>query len=215
MDEIAIRQLRGPEEYPRLVQVWRSAVEATHDFLAEEHRASIEGRLAAEYFPHVVLTVADREGVPVGFAGTVGGNLEMLFVEAAHRGRGITGDVLPQLPRRKGAVLQGAVVYARNAAQGAIFCKIFGHVQRDLYIINSSVFFVLPCRAAKGGASCGHCSHHGPVGAIRMVHSEQYGHHIPVIAEEQCIGCGACEYLCPSNPVSAITVDGLSIHRHN
>ena len=46
--------------------------------------------------------------------------------------------------------MQGAVVYARNAAQGAIFCKIFGHVQRNLYIINSSVFFVLPCRAAKG-----------------------------------------------------------------
>ena len=46
--------------------------------------------------------------------------------------------------------MQGAVVYARNAAQGAIFCKIFGHVQRNLYIINSSVFFVLPCRAAEG-----------------------------------------------------------------
>lgn len=71
------------------------------------------------------------------------------------------------------------------------------------------------CLAAKGDASCGNCSHHCPVGAIRMVHSEKYGHHIPVVAEEQCIGCGACEYLCPSNPVSAITVDGLSIHRHN
>ena len=68
----------------------------------------------------------------------------------ARRGRGGIGNVLPQLPRRNGAVLQGAVVYARNAAQGAIFCKIFGHVQRNLYIINSSVFFVLPCRAAKG-----------------------------------------------------------------
>ena len=68
----------------------------------------------------------------------------------AQRGRGVIGDGFPQLPRRKGAVLQGAVVFARNAAQGAIFCKILGHVQRDLYIINSSAVFVLPCRAAKG-----------------------------------------------------------------
>ena len=72
----------------------------------------------------------------------------------ARRGRSGTGDVLPQLPRRKDAVLQGAVVFARNAAQGAIFCKILGHVQRDLYIIYNSVFFVLPCRAAEGDV-CG------------------------------------------------------------
>jgi Fe-S-cluster-containing hydrogenase component 2 len=34
----------------------------------------------------------------------------------------------------------------------------------------------------------------------------------PVVAEEQCIGCGKCEYLCPSRPVSAITVKGLETH---
>ena len=68
----------------------------------------------------------------------------------AHRGMGSIGDGFPQLPRRKDALLQGAVVFARNAAQGAIFFKIIGHVQRDLYIINSSAGFVSPCRAAKG-----------------------------------------------------------------
>ena len=68
----------------------------------------------------------------------------------ARRGMGGIGDGFSQLPRRKGTALQGAVVYARNAAQGAIFFKIIGHVQRDLYIINSSAGFVSPCRAAKG-----------------------------------------------------------------
>ncbi|MCR5326934.1 MAG: 4Fe-4S dicluster domain-containing protein [Bacteroidales bacterium] len=34
----------------------------------------------------------------------------------------------------------------------------------------------------------------------------------PVVAEEQCIGCGKCEYLCPVRPVSAITVKGLEEH---
>ena len=28
-----------------------------------------------------------------------------------------------------------------------------------------------------------------------------------------CIGCGACEYLCPSRPYSAIYVEGHEMHR--
>jgi len=68
------------------------------------------------------------------------------------------------------------------------------------------------CLAAKGEAGCGNCSRHCPSGAIRMVESEGRRFRIPVVSEEQCIGCGACEYLCPVRPVSAITVDGLSVH---
>ena len=36
---------------------------------------------------------------------------------------------------------------------------------------------------------------------------------IPVINEEKCIGCGACENLCPSNPISAIYVEGHEVHK--
>lgn len=89
MSGISIRVARGAGEYPLLVRVWRSAVDATHDFLADEHRAQIEDRLPTDYLPHVNLVVAERDGVPVGFAGTHDGNLEMLFVDAGHRGRGI------------------------------------------------------------------------------------------------------------------------------
>ena len=81
----------------------------------------------------------------------------------AHRGMGGIGNGFPQLPRRKDAVLQGAVVYARNAAQGAIFFKFLGHVQRDLYIIYNSVFFVLPCRAAQGDIGGGQVKGKGVV----------------------------------------------------
>ncbi|MGX8682351.1 MAG: 4Fe-4S binding protein, partial [Bacteroidales bacterium] len=28
-----------------------------------------------------------------------------------------------------------------------------------------------------------------------------------------CIGCGACENLCPSRPISAIHVEGHEVHR--
>ena len=66
------------------------------------------------------------------------------------------------------------------------------------------------CLAAKGEAGCGNCARHCPVGAVRMVSRE--GRRVPVVAEEQCIGCGACENLCPVRPLSAITVNGISIH---
>jgi len=68
------------------------------------------------------------------------------------------------------------------------------------------------CLAVRGVESCGSCAAHCPKGAITMVKDKETGTHRPVVAEEQCIGCGACEYLCPSRPVSAIVVEGLDIH---
>jgi formate hydrogenlyase subunit 6/NADH:ubiquinone oxidoreductase subunit I len=37
---------------------------------------------------------------------------------------------------------------------------------------------------------------------------------LPVVNEEKCIGCGACENLCPSRPFSAIYVEGHEQHRN-
>ena len=71
------------------------------------------------------------------------------------------------------------------------------------------------CIAAKGQDSCGNCSYHCPSGAIRMVKSEVSQFQIPTVTENQCIGCGACENLCPSRPVSAITVRGIPVHHTN
>ncbi|MEU6130532.1 acetyltransferase [Saccharopolyspora sp. NPDC047091] len=89
MAEPTIRDSTGPEEYSDLVRIWRSAVDATHAFLDPRHRAEIEELLPAEHFPQVRISVAELGHVPVGFAGTSGGSLEMLFVDAAHRGRGV------------------------------------------------------------------------------------------------------------------------------
>ena len=70
------------------------------------------------------------------------------------------------------------------------------------------------CLPAQGKDSCGNCSYHCPSGAIRMVRQQGSRNQIPSVVEDRCIGCGACENLCPSRPISAITVNGLSIH-HN
>ena len=34
------------------------------------------------------------------------------------------------------------------------------------------------------------------------------GRRMPVVSVERCIGCGACEHLCPVRPFSAIYVEG-------
>ncbi|MFJ2620618.1 GNAT family N-acetyltransferase [Glutamicibacter sp. NPDC087344] len=93
-ERIRLRPVTGPAEYPRLVEIWASAVQATHDFLTGADRERIQAVLASEYFPQVRLTVAQLDGVPVGFSGTAHGVLEMLFVQAEHRGAGIGGALL-------------------------------------------------------------------------------------------------------------------------
>ena len=68
------------------------------------------------------------------------------------------------------------------------------------------------CIINRDDVDCGNCARHCPVGAVRMVEKEGSAHKIPAVSEDICIGCGACENLCPSRPISAITVNGRSTH---
>ncbi|MDX1892400.1 acetyltransferase [Mycolicibacterium sp. 050158] len=86
---VSIRPSLGAAEYPVLAAIWRGAVDATHDFLAEADRDEIEARLQSDYLPAVVLSVAERDGRPVGFSGVLEETLEMLFVDATQRDGGI------------------------------------------------------------------------------------------------------------------------------
>lgn len=64
--------------------------------------------------------------------------------------------------------------------------------------------------------SCGNCARHCPAGAIQMIPSKEGDKRspkIPVINTERCIGCGACEHLCPARPFSAIYVEGHERHK--
>lgn len=72
------------------------------------------------------------------------------------------------------------------------------------------------CIVLNDEVSCGLCSRRCPNGAITMVPSDpndEKSPKIPTIDEERCIGCGACENLCPSRPFSAIYVEGIEAHR--
>ena len=92
--ELRVRPSRGPVDFAPLVAIWRSAVDATHEFLADADRDEVESRLESDYFPAVSLTVAELNGRPVGFAGVLDGNLEMLFIDAKQRGTGIGTSLL-------------------------------------------------------------------------------------------------------------------------
>ncbi len=72
------------------------------------------------------------------------------------------------------------------------------------------------CVAVTDGVDCGNCERHCPTGAIEMVPSDpddEESAMVPVVNEEKCIGCGACENLCPARPFSAIFVEGHEQHR--
>ncbi|MBO4771830.1 MAG: 4Fe-4S dicluster domain-containing protein [Bacteroidales bacterium] len=69
------------------------------------------------------------------------------------------------------------------------------------------------CLPQKDGVPCGNCAEHCPSGAITMVPKPDNPQvKIPSIDTERCLGCGACEHLCPVRPFSAIYVEGNLVH---
>ncbi|MBR4821758.1 MAG: 4Fe-4S dicluster domain-containing protein [Bacteroidales bacterium] len=82
--------------------------------------------------------------------------------------------------------------------------------EKTIYHVGTASVDRSLCVAEKG-IKCGNCARHCPVGAIQMVESHD-GYMVPTVNTELCIGCGACENLCPSRPVSAITVNGRHDH---
>ena len=58
---------------------------------------------------------------------------------------------------------------------------------------------------------CGACSEHCPTQAVHMIPYKNDGLTIPEVTKDLCIGCGACESICPVRPYQAIYVEGVSV----
>ena len=72
------------------------------------------------------------------------------------------------------------------------------------------------CVMITDGVKCFNCTDHCPTKAIRYVRTDpddKNSPFIPTVLEEKCIGCGACENLCPARPLAAIHVEGHEVHR--
>ncbi len=82
--------------------------------------------------------------------------------------------------------------------------------------IGHAVWLPDNCVVLTDEVECGNCARHCLVGAITMVPSDPSNpdsRKIPAVDETRCIGCGACENLCPARPFSAIYVEGHEVHR--
>ena len=97
---------------------------------------------------------------------------------------------------------------------GAI--KAIDHDEKSSIQIGHAVWIKKNCVPITDGVECGNCARHCPTGAIEMVPSDENDEEspmVPAVNENVCIGCGACEYVCPSRPFSAIIVEGHEVHR--
>ena len=82
--------------------------------------------------------------------------------------------------------------------------------------IGHAVWVKKNCIPVVDGVECGNCERHCPVGAITMVmldENDELSPLVPAVNESRCIGCGACENLCPARPFSAIYVEGHEVHK--
>lgn len=97
---------------------------------------------------------------------------------------------------------------------GAI--KLVDKPDKSSIQIGHAVWIKKNCVVLTDEVECGNCARHCPAGAIEMVHldpNDEDSPMVPAVNETACIGCGACEYVCPSRPFSAIYVEGHEVHR--
>ena len=97
---------------------------------------------------------------------------------------------------------------------GAI--KPLDDIEKSSIQIGHAVWIKKNCVVLTDEVECGNCARHCPSGAIEMVpldENKEESPLIPAINESACIGCGACEYVCPSRPFSAIYVEGHEVHK--
>lgn len=77
------------DDYPKLVQIWESAVKATHDFLSESDFEYFKKAIPEQYFPHLEVHIISENDYPKGFGAVSEDTLEMLFIHNEARRRGL------------------------------------------------------------------------------------------------------------------------------
>ncbi|MBO1679222.1 GNAT family N-acetyltransferase [Bittarella massiliensis (ex Durand et al. 2017)] len=86
---------RSPLLLEQLLEVWESSVRATHLFLSEGEIGDIKKYVPQALLEIPRLVVAQSEDrLPAGFMGIAGQHLEMLFISAQERGKGLGRELL-------------------------------------------------------------------------------------------------------------------------
>ena len=78
------------KDYQELLKVWESSVKASHHFLKEEDFKELKVLILNQYFDAVELKcVRDDTNQILGFSGVLDNTLEMLFIDATARAKGL------------------------------------------------------------------------------------------------------------------------------
>lgn len=120
----------------------------------------------------------------------------------------------PEMSYERGYCRPECVRCSEVCPTGAI--RPIGVAEKSSVQIGHAVWVRDNCVVLSDGVQCNSCARHCPTGAIHLVHidpDDLSSLRIPSVDEARCIGCGACENLCPARPFSAIYVEGHAIHR--
>lgn len=118
---------------------------------------------------------------------------------------GLGGIIQPMMDFEKGFCNFDCTVCCDVCPNGAI--KPLTVEQKHKTQMGRVVFIEENCIVARKNTSCGACSEHCPTQAVAMVPYKE-GLTIPKVDPEICVGCGGCEYVCPTLPYKAIYIEG-------
>ena len=122
--------------------------------------------------------------------------------------------MMPEMGFERGYCRPECTLCSDICPAGAI--KPVSRVEKSSIQVGIAVINLDNCIVNTDGVHCGNCSKHCPANAIRMVRKEPDSDNwlrIPTVNENRCIGCGACENVCPARPLAAIHIEGYETHK--
>jgi ferredoxin len=122
---------------------------------------------------------------------------------------GIAGMSQPMMDYEAGYCNYDCVICGDICPAGAILKRTVDEKKRIQ--IGKAKFSKEDCIVVSKKKDCAACSEHCPTKAVHTVPYEG-NLLVPEVDDEICIGCGACEHVCPVIPKKAIRVEGNSYH---
>jgi putative acetyltransferase len=103
MDIVELSE-RADWQIEQLTELWEQSVKATHTFLSEAEIADIKRYVpdALRHVAHLIMTTDDH-GTATGFIGVEGNRIEMLFISASERGKGLGRKLIEHAVARHSA----------------------------------------------------------------------------------------------------------------
>lgn len=132
------------------------------------------------------------------------------IIRPAFSGYGMDGIMLPHLDYSQGFCRYDCNLCSQVCPSQAL--KRSTIEEKKLIQMGKARFFLGRCVVNRDQTDCGACDEHCPTKAVHMEPRGDKGLRYPVVDQEYCIGCGACEYICPATP-KAIVVQAQAIHQ--